>query len=130
MARITFSLDEDKLYLPANFYIDDLRIVKLGATVNVDERTSEIPQKFSLEQNYPNPFNPSTKISYSIPQKSFVTIKVFDLLGSEISQLINEEKETGRYELDFNAVDLSSGVYFYKIEVGDFSEIKKMVLLR
>ena len=88
------------------------------------------PISFSLEQNYPNPFNPSTKISYSIPHKSFVTLKVYDPLGSIVSELVGEEKESGRYELDFNAVDLSSGVYFYKIETGDFSEIKKMILLR
>ncbi len=88
------------------------------------------PVSFSLEQNYPNPFNPSTKISYSIPHKSFVTLKVYDPLGSIVSELVGEEKESGRYELDFNAVDLSSGVYFYKIEAGDFSEIKKMILLR
>ncbi len=92
------------------------------------------PVSFSLEQNYPNPFNPSfnpsTKISYSIPEKSFVTLKVFDPLGSLVTELVQEEKEAGRYEIDFNASELSSGVYFYKIEAGDFLQTKKMILLR
>ncbi len=143
MARITFSLDEDKLYLPANFYIDDLRIVKLGATVNVDERTSEIPQKFSLEQNYPNPFNPTTSIQYSVGSQSHIVLKVYDVLGNEAAVLVNEEKPAGTYEVNFDAVnsengrELSSGVYFYriaihsdKIQAGDFVETKKMILLR
>ena len=88
------------------------------------------PVSFSLEQNYPNPFNPSTKISYSIPHKSFVTLKVYDPLGRIVDELVSEEKEAGRYELDFNAVDLSSGVYFYKLEAGDFIQTKKMILVR
>ncbi len=99
------------------------------------EYSSEIevdaaPASFSLEQNYPNPFNPSTKIIYSIPQKSFVTLIVFDPLGSIIAELVSEEKEAGRYEIDFNASDLSSGIYFYKIEAGSFIETKKMILLK
>ncbi|RPI68541.1 MAG: T9SS C-terminal target domain-containing protein, partial [Ignavibacteriales bacterium] len=88
------------------------------------------PVSFSLQQNYPNPFNPSTKITYSIPQKSFVTIKVYNSLGEEVSVLVNEHKDGGSYNVDFNAADLSSGIYFYKIEADNFSEIKKMILLR
>jgi len=88
------------------------------------------PTSFSLEQNYPNPFNPSTKITYSIPYKSFVTLKVYDPLGSLVTDLVQEEKEAGKYEIDFNASDLSSGVYFYRIESGDFMQTKKMILLR
>ena len=88
------------------------------------------PVSFCLDQNYPNPFNPSTKITYSIPHKSFVFLKVFDQLGSKVAELVQEEREAGRYEIDFNASDLSSGVYFYKIQAGDFVETKKMILLR
>jgi|GEM_PF-1191274 len=97
---------------------------------NTKDEAQNVPDKFSIFQNYPNPFNPSTKISYSIPHKSFVTLKVFDPLGSIVSELVGEEKEAGRYEIDFNAVDFSSGVYFYKIEAGDFVQVKKMILLR
>ena len=95
------------------------------------------PVSFSLEQNYPNPFNPSTKITYSIPQKSFVTLKVFDPLGRIVAELVSEEKEAGRYEINFEANNHSSGVYFYKIEAvpigrqaGEFIVTKKMILLR
>ncbi|RPI72900.1 MAG: T9SS C-terminal target domain-containing protein [Ignavibacteriales bacterium] len=100
---------------------------KYSTEIEVNATT---PLSFSLEQNFPNPFNPSTKIVYSIPQKSFVTIKVFDPIGKEISQLVYEEKECGRYEVDFDAPELSSGVYFYRIEAGNFIETKKMILLR
>jgi uncharacterized protein (TIGR02145 family) len=105
-----------------------IRCIKDDLTGIEDESTT--PEEFKLMQNFPNPFNPTTKISYSIPHKSFVTLKVYDPLGRIVSELVGEEKETGRYELDFNAVDLSSGVYFYKIEAGDFVQVKKMILLR
>jgi len=88
------------------------------------------PQKFYLSQNYPNPFNPSTKIKYSIPKISFVTLKIFDILGREISTLVNEEKPAGNYEVEFNGDELSSGIYFYKLQVGHYSEVKKMILMK
>ncbi len=88
------------------------------------------PADFVLKQNYPNPFNPTTKIRYQIPKLSFVTLKVFDVLGREVAALVNEEKPAGRYEVEFNATSLSSGVYFYQLQAGSFVETKKMVLLR
>ena len=88
------------------------------------------PVSFSLEQNYPNPFNPSTKISYSIPYKSFVSLKVYDQLGTKVAELVQEEKEAGKYEIDFKASNLSSGIYFYKIQAGGFVETNKMILLK
>ncbi len=89
-----------------------------------------LPGHFNLSQNFPNPFNPSTIIKYAIPQKGLVQIKVFDILGNEIKTLVNEEKAAGSYEVKFNAVNLSSGVYLYRITSGNFSETNKMVLLR
>ena len=83
-----------------------------------------------LLQNYPNPFNPITIISYNLSQNSFVTVKVYDILGKEIANLVNENKESGYHSVEFNAADLPSGVYFYKITAGKFSEIKKMLLLK
>ncbi|MFI5406929.1 MAG: T9SS type A sorting domain-containing protein [Nitrososphaerales archaeon] len=97
---------------------------------DVEGDQNSIPVEYYLAQNYPNPFNPSTKISYSIPHKSLVTLKVYDQLGREVAELIQEEKEAGRYELDFYAVGLSCGVYFYKIHASDFVETKKMILLK
>ncbi|HEY6437878.1 MAG TPA: T9SS type A sorting domain-containing protein, partial [Ignavibacteriaceae bacterium] len=88
------------------------------------------PTKFSLEQNYPNPFNPITTLPYSIKEKAVVTLKVFDILGKEVSTLVNEEKEAGYYNLKFNALSLSSGIYFYSLNAGDFVSTKKMILLK
>ena len=106
------------------------RVVYLPVNpVSVDERSS-IPQMFKLFQNYPNPFNPSTIINYSIPELSFVTLKVYDVLGNEIETLINEEKPAGGYEFKFSANDLSSGIYFYKLIAGSYVETKKMLLMK
>jgi pimeloyl-ACP methyl ester carboxylesterase len=93
--------------------------------INID-----IPTKFALIQNYPNPFNPSTKIKYSIPKSDIVHIKVYDILGKEIQTLLNEYKQAGTYEVKFDASDLTSGVYFYKIICGSYIETKKMIVLR
>ena len=90
----------------------------------------EIPINFNLSQNYPNPFNPSTKIIYSIPEKSIVSLKVFDLLGGEVAQLVNGEIEAGNYELNFDAANLPNGVYFYRLKTGDFMKTRKMILLK
>lgn len=89
-----------------------------------------IPNKYSLEQNYPNPFNPTTTISYSIKEKGFVTLKVFDILGNEVKTLVNEEQDAGSYKFDFNASALSSGIYFYTLNTGEFVLTKKMILLK
>jgi hypothetical protein len=97
---------------------------------DVDEDLTALPEQYYLFQNYPNPFNPSTTIKYSVPQSSNVVIKVFDILGNEIETLVNEEKPAGTYEIDFDARNLSSGVYFYKMTGGNYSETKKMLLLR
>ena len=88
------------------------------------------PKNYFLYQNYPNPFNPSTVIGYRIPEKSFVNLTVYDVLGNEISILVNETKEPGSYEVNFDASGLSSGIYIYKITAGSFQENKKMILLR
>ena len=85
---------------------------------------------FSLAQNYPNPFNPATIISWEMPVTSFTTLKVYDVLGNEITTLVNEEKPAGRYEINFEANNLSSGVYYYRITTGNFTQTKKMILMR
>jgi len=94
------------------------------------EDENQLPVVFSMEQNYPNPFNPSTKIKYSVPQSSNVVIKVFDILGNEVETLINEEKAIGTYELTWYAENLPSGIYFYRLQTGDFVETKKMVFMK
>jgi len=91
---------------------------------------SGIINSYQLSQNYPNPFNPTTSINYSIPKSGLVTLKVFDILGKEVAKIVNEFKNAGNHEVDFNASSLSSGVYFYRIESGDFIDTKKMFLLK
>ena len=91
---------------------------------------NNIPKEFSLLQNYPNPFNPRTTIKYSIPQTSFVSITVYDILGREVSKLVNEEKLSGSYEVQFDGSKLSSGVYFYRLHAGDYFKTKKLMLLK
>ena len=89
-----------------------------------------IANDYRLSQNYPNPFNPVTKINFSIPKQSVVTLRIFDLLGKEVTTLINESKSAGNYDVSFDGANLSSGVYFYKIEAGDFSDVKRMMLIK
>ena len=85
---------------------------------------------FTLFANYPNPFNPTTKIEFSIPSDNNVEIKVYDVLGMEVATLLNEHKQAGTHSVDFIARNLSSGIYFYKMVSGKFSELKKMILLK
>ena len=94
------------------------------------EEYSAFPLDYLLEQNFPNPFNPNTKIKFSIPKSDLVQIKVYDILGNAIKTLLNEHKQTGVYEVEFDASYLSSGVYFYRMITGSYSETKKMILLR
>jgi len=91
---------------------------------------SDIPLNFHLEQNYPNPFNPNTRIQYSVNDKDFVELKVYDVLGKEVATLVAEEKPSGTYRVDFDASFLSSGTYFYRLQAGENIETKKMILLR
>lgn len=95
-----------------------------------DEKSVNIPNEFILSQNYPNPFNPETSIKYQLSAISFVSLKVFDVLGREVATLVNEEKPAGTYTINFNAEGLSSGVYFYRINAGNFVQIKKLVFMK
>jgi hypothetical protein len=92
--------------------------------------SSLIPQEYTLSQNYPNPFNPTTKINFSIPKQGLVTLKIYDVLGQEVMTLVNETKAIGNYEVEFSGSNLASGAYFYRIESGEFSNIKRMILLK
>jgi len=112
--------------LPSNIVLTYVSGALLEKT-NSDELK---PTEFSLDQNYPNPFNPSTRISYSIKEEGLVTLKVYDILGKEISTLVNENKPKGIYEAEFNASQLPSGMYIYKIQAGNFTDVKKMLLTK
>ena len=138
-AYYVLSLGMDNQYLFAGTSASSIWRRPLSQVVtDVNEELNIQPEQYSLEQNYPNPFNPSTKIRYSIPsviasetkQSADVTLNVYDVLGNEVATLVNEEKPAGNYEVDFKASQLSSGIYFYKLQAGSFSETKKMTLLR
>jgi len=103
-------------------------VVVIDNPVTVEDEIS--PVQFTLSQNYPNPFNPSTRIEYAISTTQFVSLKVYDVLGNEVTTLVNEEKAAGSYEVDFNATGLPSGVYFYRLQSGSKVETKKMLLLK
>ena len=100
----------------------------LSPTIINDE--VDIPLNFRLEQNYPNPFNPGTIIQYSVSEKEFVTLKIYDVLGNEVADLVAEEKSPGTYKVDFDASFLSSGTYFYRLQAGSDISIKKMILIK
>ncbi|MBK7230427.1 MAG: T9SS type A sorting domain-containing protein [Ignavibacteriales bacterium] len=96
----------------------------------VVEDQSEIVKEFKLSQNYPNPFNPSTKINWQSPVSGHQTLKIYDVLGNEVVTLVNEYRNAGSYETDFNASSLSSGIYFYRLSLGSFIQTKKMLLIK
>ena len=109
---------------------DDITTIKYSQSTGISQISSQIPQAFSLSQNYPNPFNPVTNLEFEIPKAGFVSLKIYDMLGKEISSLVNSNLNPGRYKYDFDAGSLTSGIYFYKLEAGNFSETKKMLLVK
>jgi hypothetical protein len=128
--RIRFRLTSDAGVTGDGWYIDDIKLTGYcGTLVGISENPA-IPKRFALSQNYPNPFNPSTTIKYQLPKESLVKITVFDVLGKQVGVLVNEKKNAGFYEVDFNSEGLASGLYLYKIEAGDFTDVKKMMLIK
>ncbi len=115
-----------------NHYGNMLAIKNGSALPKIQQMKAEIDSAttYSLSQNYPNPFNPSTVISFVVPNNGFVTLKIYDLLGREVKTLVNEYKSQGKYSVSFGASHLASGVYFYQLKAGNYSSIKKMVLLK
>jgi len=111
-------------------YWVDAQIIYNYITEVDDEYNTESPEFFQLQQNYPNPFNPSTKIIYSVPQRSFVSLKVYDVLGNEVAELVDELKPGGEYEVEFDGSGLTSGIYLYSLQADEFVQIKKMILLK
>lgn len=102
----------------------------LGSFINISRRSEEFPTGYGLYQNYPNPFNPTTKIDFNIPRDCYVSIKLYDITGREVKSLLEETKTAGFYTVGFTADNLAGGVYFYKLVAGDFTDVKRMVLLK
>jgi hypothetical protein len=105
-------------------------ICQVSGPTGIGGNNTTIPLVYSLSQNYPNPFNPVTQIKFAIPKQGFVTVKVYDLLGREITRLVNDVKLPGEYSVDFDGTNIASGVYFYKLDVNGFSDVKKMLLIK
>ncbi|GAB6283405.1 MAG: hypothetical protein STSR0008_21710 [Ignavibacterium sp.] len=117
-------------YSNSPFSPDTILISGIGKNVVDVKDNINIPNEFALSQNYPNPFNPSTKINYQLPVDSYVSLKIYDVLGKEVITLLNEQQSAGFYQKEFNAKGLSSGMYFYKLEAGNFVQVRKMILLK
>lgn len=139
---MTIGNNSGNVEVGAYFIIDDLAFQ--GITTSIGDNDNLNPYTFSLEQNYPNPFNPSTKIKFTVPttplnpspsqgegnSERSIILKIYDILGNEITTLVNEQKSPGTYEIEFDRNGLSSGVYYYKLQAGDFTDTKKMILLK
>jgi hypothetical protein len=117
-------------YMFAGTYTGGVFKRPLSELIWIDPISNEIPDQFSLSQNYPNPFNPSTNIRFNIKDLRFTTLKVFDILGREIAMLVNEQLRPGTYEVEWNASNYPSGVYYYTLTSGDITDTKKMVVIK
>ncbi|PIO49161.1 MAG: alkaline phosphatase [[Chlorobium] sp. 445] len=118
------------LLVVANEVSGTVTTIQLSATASVEQLAEVMPKGFALEQNYPNPFNPTTTIRYSLPQAAQVSLKVYDILGREVAQLVNMRQAAGVYVAQFNAANLPSGMYFYRLEAGSYRETRKMMLVK
>jgi len=117
--------------LGKRYAVKMLSILKSQNT-DVDETESILKDSYKLNQNYPNPFNPTTVISYQLPKSEYVSLKIYDVLGNEITTVVNEYKQAGNYSVEFRVKsdEISSGIYFYRLTTGNFSESKKMILIK
>ncbi len=118
------SNDEEHLFLA------DYKTGREVAVTGITKDNNKVANDYSLNQNYPNPFNPTTVISYQIPNSEFVTLKIYNILGSEIATLVNNKQSAGTYKVNFDASNLTSGIYFYQIQAGEFTQVRKMLLLK
>jgi len=123
----------------ADFCVDSIRNLggtlifngtRCGNPLGIISSTAEIPKEFRLYDNYPNPFNPATAIKFDLPKATMVKITVYDILGKEVSRLVEQRLEAGRYMLNFDASSLSSGTYLYRINAGEFTDVRKMVVVK
>jgi hypothetical protein len=110
-----------------NLFIDSICTITFGS---VNQNGNEIPSVYSLSQNYPNPFNPVTVISFGLPKAGITKLVIYDVLGRVIKSLVNEHRDAGSYNVDFDASNIASGIYFYRLESGSFTDVKKMMVVK
>lgn len=128
-----FFIDENTGWAAGNKYPSESGIILktiTGGLNAINTFSIQSPIEFRLDQNYPNPFNPSTVIRYSLTGNKYVSLKVYNALGNEVANLVNEKQNAGTYEVDFNGSELSSGIYFYKFTADNFTDTKRMILLK
>jgi len=119
------------LYFTAPMTAPSVHVFKIfRETITGIEINGNVPESYNLYQNYPNPFNSTTKLRFEISELRFVSLKIFDILGREVATLVNEQLKPGSYESEWDAAGFTSGVYFYKLETTDFSETKKIILIK
>ena len=129
--KVRFRLSADAGTVADGWYVDDIKIINYSSTATgITYNPGTVPDKFSISQNYPNPFNPTTKINYDIAANTIVKIRIYDMLGKEVASLVDGNQVAGHYTIDFNAAALSSGIYYYSIQTPQFSETKKMMLVK
>lgn len=128
--KIRFRLKSDGGVRDDGWYVDDIKLFVYNIGLVGISSNEQIPGSFRLDQNYPNPFNPSTVISYSLPKNSNVSLKVFDILGNEVAELVKGNQIQGNYSVDFNGANIASGIYFYKLTAGDYVDVKRMMLVK
>jgi len=129
--KIRFTVVTNRNTVADGWYVDNIKLTNYQDVLTGISYTPEVPNVFSLEQNYPNPFNPETKIKYSLPKTAMVKLIVYDALGKVVNTLVNEEQAAGIYQINVDGLKgLASGIYFYRISAGSFTDVKKMVLLK
>jgi len=132
----TSCLEGGSLYLPLSIEVESDGYVFWTDTFSIDilsdivDEESTLPKKFALDQNYPNPFNPTTLINYQLPITNYVEISIYNLLGQRVASLVNEQQRAGSYQVEWDASNFSSGIYYYQIKAGEFQAVRKMILLR
>ncbi len=127
---VTTNNNGSNIYVVCMSAYTDVEVIRYSQLVGVYNSNTEVPERFQLSQNYPNPFNPSTVIKFSLPIGGHVKLSVFDISGKIVEELLNEKLEAGNFSIDFNASQLSSGAYFYRIETEGFTDTKKMILVK
>ncbi len=130
VVNVNYASSDSYMRKILNLWGDPSIVLRYSTVTQVRENNKKAKLNYALEQNYPNPFNPTTTIEYRLPQKGLVTLKIYNILGQEVKTLVNRFENEGKHQVKFDAVDLPSGVYFYRIEAGNFVQTKKLILLK
>jgi hypothetical protein len=127
-------IEDTLINLPISVYSDGIEYwqteMPVPVATSIESQNINLPHTYSLKQNYPNPFNPVTMITYQLPMINDVDLSIYNILGQKVATLVNERQQAGRYRVEWDASGFASGVYYYRLEAGEFVDIRKMILLR